>query len=84
MFSDGHFSHVNKLDFIKMVEQDEKHILLLKLPSRLTDQLQPLDSAAFGPLKKSWNDRLRENRLNICFEVMFEEQSGIQSAVTVL
>ena len=72
MFFDGYFSHVNNVDFIRMVEQAEKHILLVKLPSGLTDQLQPLDSAVFGPLKKSWNDHLRDNRLSICFEVIFE------------
>ena len=65
---DGHFSHTNT-GFIKLAEDSDKDVILVKLPGGLTDILQPLDTGVFGPFKKAWNDCLRDNRLSYCFEV---------------
>ena len=67
---DGYYAHTNG-GFVKLAEDSEKDIILVKLPSGLTDILQPLDTAVFGPFKKAWRDYLRDNRLTYEFEVQF-------------
>lgn len=52
---DGHCSHMS----VRLIEEAIKqNIVLMKFPSHLTDQLQPLDKCVFGPLKISWNRQL--------------------------
>ena len=52
-----------------MIENCGKDVIPVKLPSGLTDILQPLDVGVFGPLKKTWNDYLRDSRLTIGIDV---------------
>lgn len=54
---DGHCSHIS-IRIIKTAMQNNIH--LMKLPSHLTDKIQPLDKAVFGPLKKIWDGLLIE------------------------
>ena len=53
---------------MKIIERSEKCMLPAKLPSGLTDLA--LDVAVFGPLKRAWNNHLRDNRLSVFFEVL--------------
>lgn len=53
---DGHTSHVSLSLAVKAKEND---VVLLRLPSHLTHDLQPLDKAVFGEVKKQWRTRLR-------------------------
>jgi hypothetical protein len=59
---DGHKTHVS-LEVIKYAK--DNNVSLLKLPSHLTHQLQPLDKTCFKALKSIWDQRLvsyqREN-----------------------
>ena len=55
---------------MKIIERIEKCILPAKLPGGLTDLLQPLDVAVSGPLKRAWNNHLRDKRLSVCFELL--------------
>ena len=52
-----------------MIENCGKDVIPVKLPSGLTDILQPLDVGVFGPLKKTWNDYLRDSRLSTGIDV---------------
>ncbi len=36
----------------------ENNVSILKMPSHVTDRLQPLDVGCFSPLKKNWDKRL--------------------------
>lgn len=55
---DGHASHIS----VRIVEEAIlNNITLIKLPSHLTDMLQPLDKCVFGPVKTFWEKKL------ICF-----------------
>lgn len=52
---DGHASHMS----VRILEEAIKYnILLVKLPSHLTDKLQPLDKCVFGPVKTFWEKLL--------------------------
>lgn len=54
---DGHLTHVS-LDVIERAISE--NILLVKLPPHVTDKLQPLDVAVFGPLKREWERVLND------------------------
>ena len=54
---DGHLSHVS-LSVIKRAM--EERIIIIKFPPHVTDVLQPLDVACFGPLKRLWEMLLQE------------------------
>lgn len=52
---DGHSSHIS----IRIIEDAiSNNITLIKLPSHLTDLLQPLDKCVFGPVKTFWEKKL--------------------------
>ena len=52
---DGHASHMS----VRILEEAiNKNIVLVKLPSHLTDKLQPLDKCVFGPIKTAWEKLL--------------------------
>lgn len=52
---DGHSSHYS----LRIVELALKHnITLFRLPSHLTDKLQPLDVTVFNPVKFNWEKKL--------------------------
>ena len=70
IFFDGHYSHSRNKEFRHLVESCGKDIVSVKLPSGMTDLLQPLDVGLFGPLKKSWNDYLRDSRLSVGVQVV--------------
>ena len=54
---DGHLTHVS----IKVIEKAiEENVTILKLPPHVTDKLQPLDVACFGPLKREWEKALND------------------------
>ena len=57
---DGHLNHVSIQIILKAREEN---FLLLKFPPHVTDVLQPLDVACFGPLKRKWETMLNK-RLN--------------------
>ncbi|KAF2883244.1 hypothetical protein ILUMI_22929 [Ignelater luminosus] len=52
---DEHKSHI-RLSIIECAIENK--ISLVKLPSHLTDRLQPLDKGIFGPVKISWEKKL--------------------------
>lgn len=52
---DGHKSHMG-LQTIEAALNNK--VFLQKLPSHLTDQLQPLDKCVFGPVKTAWDKKL--------------------------
>ena len=54
---DGHLTHVS-LEVIEKARTED--VTLLKLPPHVTDKLQPLDVACFGPLKRMWEKVLNE------------------------
>ena len=72
IFFDGHYSHARNKGFLKIIENCGKDVLPVRLPSGLTDILQPLDAAVFGPFKKIWNDYLRDSRLTIGVAISIE------------
>lgn len=49
---DGHSSHIS-YRIIKCAMDNNVH--LIKLPSHLTDKIQPLDVSDIGPLKTAWD-----------------------------
>ena len=51
---DGHLTHISAPVIKKALEQN---IIILKFPPHITDLLQPLDVACFGPLKREWERR---------------------------
>ena len=54
---DGHSSHVS----IRIIEEAlNSNIQLVRLPSHLTDRIQPLDKCVFGPVKVKWDKKLVE------------------------
>ena len=54
---DGHLTHFS-LEVIEKARRED--ITLLKLLPHVTDILQPLDVACFGPLKRMWEKVLKE------------------------
>lgn len=54
---DGHLSHVSASLILKAMEED---VTIMKFPPHVTDLLQPLDVACFGPLKREWERVLNE------------------------
>ena len=48
---DGHMTYASIEVIQKAIEED---VTILKLPPHVTDKLQPLDVACFGPLKRAW------------------------------
>ena len=57
---DGHLTHIS-IELIEHARKEDIHII--KFPPHVTDVLQPLDVACFGPLKRKWETMLNE-RLN--------------------
>ncbi|KAJ8934271.1 hypothetical protein NQ314_013481 [Rhamnusium bicolor] len=56
---DGHCSHIS----VRIVENAlMENVKLVKFPSHLTDQIQPLDKCVFGPVKTKWDKLLVEYR----------------------
>lgn len=55
---DGHASHVT-LQLCKAALENK--VTLIRLPSHLTDKLQPLDKCVFGPVKTNWERLLVEH-----------------------
>lgn len=52
---DGHCSHIS----VRIVEKAvQNNVILMRLPSHLTDKLQPLDKCVFGPIKTAWEKKL--------------------------
>ena len=47
--------HVSIQVIEKAIDED---VNILKLPPHVTDKLQPLDVACFGPLKRAWEKPL--------------------------
>ena len=58
---DGHMTHVS-IPVIRRALAEQ--IIILKFPPHVTDVLQPLDVACFGPLKRRWEKILHE-RMNV-------------------
>ena len=58
---DGHLTH-NSIEVIEMAIEED--ITIVKLPPHVTDKLQPLDVACFGPLKRKW-EKLLNDWINI-------------------
>ena len=59
---DGHLTHIS----ISVIEKAlNEEIFIIKLPPHVTDKLQPLDVAGFGPLKRMWETKLNEY-VNVC------------------
>ena len=54
---DGHLTHISAPVIKKALEQN---IIILKFPPHVTDVLQPLDVACFGPLKREWERHLHK------------------------
>ncbi|XP_039291040.1 uncharacterized protein LOC120352824 [Nilaparvata lugens] len=52
---DGHASHIS-YRIIKTAMENK--IELIKMPSHLTDKIQPLDKCVFGPVKNCWERKL--------------------------
>ena len=52
---DGHLTHISVPVIEKAIQEN---ITILKLPPHVTDKLQPLDVACFGPLKRMWEKSL--------------------------
>ena len=52
---DRHLTHVSIQVIEKAINED---VTILKLPPHVTDKLQPLDVAGFGPLKRAWEKNL--------------------------
>lgn len=48
---DGYSSHIS-YRILKLAMDNNIH--MVKLPSHLTDKIQPLDKCVFGPIKKCW------------------------------
>ena len=55
---DGHSSHYN-LEAVTFARKND--IILFTLVPHTTHEMQPLDTAVFGPLKSSWQDVCRDN-----------------------
>lgn len=52
---DGHSSHIS----VRIIQEAiSNNITLIKLPSHLTDMIQPLDKCVFGPVKTFWEKKL--------------------------
>ena len=54
---DGHMTHIT-LPVIKKAMKEK--VIIVKFPAHVTDVLQPLDLTCFGPLKRGWEQLLRE------------------------
>ena len=54
---DGHLTHVSAPVIEKALDED---VTILKFPPHVTDVLQPLDVACFGPLKREWERKLHK------------------------
>ena len=52
---DGHLTHIS-IPVIRKALNEE--IIILKFPPHVTDVMQPLDVACFGPLKRAWDTLL--------------------------
>ena len=52
---DGHLTHTSIPVIKAALEQD---VVILNFPPHVTDVLQPLDVACFGPLARTWEARL--------------------------
>lgn len=57
---DGHLTHIS----IQVISRAlEENIVIIKFPPHVTDVMQPLDVACFGPLKRRW-EKLLQERVN--------------------
>lgn len=57
---DGHLTHIS----IQVISRGlAENIIILKFPPHVTDVMQPLDVACFGPLKRLW-EKLLQERVN--------------------
>ena len=54
---DGNLTHISAPVIKNALEQN---IIILKFPRHVTDVLQPLEAACFGPLKREWERRLHK------------------------
>ena len=52
---DGHLTHISIPVIRKALEEN---VIILKFPPHVTNVLQPLDVACFGPVKREWDRRL--------------------------
>ena len=57
---DGHLTHISIPVITRALDEG---IIILKFPPHVTDVLQPLDVACFGPLKSRW-EKLLQKRVN--------------------
>ena len=55
---DGHLTHISISVLEKAIEEN---VIIIKLPPHVTDKLQPLDVACFGPLKREWEKTLNNH-----------------------
>ncbi|XP_057305999.1 uncharacterized protein LOC130644419 [Hydractinia symbiolongicarpus] len=55
VFCPSHLTHIS-ISVIKKALEDD--IIIMKFPPHVTDVMQPLDVACFGPLKRAWEKRL--------------------------
>ena len=55
---DGHLTHISIAVLEKAIQED---VTIIKLPPHVTDKLQPLDVACFGPLKREWEKTLNNH-----------------------
>ena len=70
---DGLLTHISAPVMEKALEQN---IIVLKFPLHVTDVLQPLDVACFGPLKREW-----ERHLHKCISEYGIKQSLTKSEI---
>lgn len=60
LIGDNLRTHIN-LEIIRLCK--EENIEFICLPPNITDKMQPLDVAVFGPMKRKWREELHKMRL---------------------